>query len=625
MMRLVWPRALRTVLAGILILVVSVILVYFVSHRRRPAVVPRKSEGIPAKQMEKQEGIEHIDFRGDRIIHVKAGTWSKGDDGLFYLEKNVEVRDLAKKGGKEIFISGDKVIYDKDWSEARLEGNAKVKYGDLLFESSGFVYRKSSDVLSTERGVVFSSTKLNGKSQRMTYSFKDETIRLEGEVSLQARDESEKPSPLIVNGDVLTYRRLARRGQGEGQVSFSLGDSRGKAETINFRMTDDELYLLELNLKGRAQAHLVEEKQKAADAGNALFSRAREIAAEEINIRAFLNLNKIHSVEARGGCSLDTYSPADHRLWVRSREMRFVFDRWGGLREFWAIDQANMVERGKGSRVEKTISGQDIYIEGPGDLLRVRAPAGGEALVDSPESEITGQEIRLIPRSEDIYASGNIKILFKPQAEGGESVGFFSSTQPVLAAAEAMSYARQLHRLILGEGMRMWQGKQTLSGKELTVQRDTGEIRGAGAVRAVLPQAPKKETAKEERLEVGGETLSFNPKDHLLTYEKVCWLTTQNVSLKSERIDVQMGDDKGNIQTIEAKGSVIIVSGLREGRGSTAFYDLTKDTIELTGNPTLTDKEKGVIEGDKLTFYLGDGRIHVENRDRERSVTVIKS
>ena len=40
------------------------------------------------------------------------------------------------------------------------------------------------------------------------------------------------------------------------------------------------------------------------------------------------------------------------------------------------------------------------------------------------------------------------------------------------------------------------------------------------------------------------------------------------------------------------------MSGLREGKGETAFYDLSKDTIELTGHPTLTDKVKGVIEGD---------------------------
>ena len=189
MLRLAWPRALRRALAGALILMVVVILSYFVSHRR-PVAVAHKVEGIPARQVEKQEGIEHIDFRGDRRIHAKADTYYKGDDGLFHLENNVEVRDLANKDGKEICISGDKVTYDKDWTEARLEGKGKVKYGDLTFESEAFDYRKSGDALTTDRGVIISSTKLNGSARQLSYTFKDEVIHLEGDAELRAEDKS---------------------------------------------------------------------------------------------------------------------------------------------------------------------------------------------------------------------------------------------------------------------------------------------------------------------------------------------------------------------------------------------------------------------------------------------------
>lgn len=129
----------------------------------------------------------------------------------------------------------------------------------------------------------------------------------------------------------------------------------------------------------------------------------------------------------------------------------------------------------------------------------------------------------------------------------------------------------------------------------------------------------------EERLEVGGERMSFSPKERLLNFEKDSWLITQSVRLKSERIAVQLKEKKGEIQTIEAKGKVSLTSGPREGKGGAALYNLDLETIVLTDNPSLIDKEKGVVEGDKLTFHLGDGRILVENKDRERSVTVIKS
>jgi lipopolysaccharide export system protein LptA len=70
---------------------------------------------------------------------------------------------------------------------------------------------------------------------------------------------------------------------------------------------------------------------------------------------------------------------------------------------------------------------------------------------------------------------------------------------------------------------------------------------------------------------------------------------------------------------------VTITEELREGKGEKALYDLEQETMVLTGKPKVVDKQKGVIEGDKLTFRLGEGRIQVENKDRERSTTVIKS
>jgi lipopolysaccharide transport protein LptA len=124
---------------------------------------------------------------------------------------------------------------------------------------------------------------------------------------------------------------------------------------------------------------------------------------------------------------------------------------------------------------------------------------------------------------------------------------------------------------------------------------------------------------------MGGEKMNLKTKDNLLTFEQNCWLKAQNVDLKSEALFAYLQEKKSEIQKIEAKGNVIIIEEGREGRGKNALYDLEKETIVLTGSPSLIDKEKGVIEGDKLTFHLGDGRILVENKDRERSVTVIKS
>jgi len=63
----------------------------------------------------------------------------------------------------------------------------------------------------------------------------------------------------------------------------------------------------------------------------------------------------------------------------------------------------------------------------------------------------------------------------------------------------------------------------------------------------------------------------------------------------------------------------------REGTGALADYDVKADTITLTGRPSLKEKEKGSVQGDKLTFHLADGTIRMESRDEKRPVPVIKS
>ena len=99
----------------------------------------------------------------------------------------------------------------------------------------------------------------------------------------------------------------------------------------------------------------------------------------------------------------------------------------------------------------------------------------------------------------------------------------------------------------------------------------------------------------------------------------------KNIDLKAQSIEVHKGSEKGEIGEIVAHKRVIIVQDKREGHGEQAVYDVEKDSVVLTGNPVLIDENQGEIRGDKLTFHMGDGRIVVETKDKERSVTVIKS
>ena len=624
MTKLTLARVFRFIVALGLLVVVAVILWYFLSHRRPRSVVPPKKEGIPAKKVERQEGIEHFDFKGDRVIRARAERHYAGDDGRYYLEGNVEVRDLGKGEGEEIVLFGQKVSYDKDWAGVFLEGKAKLQYKGLTVESSAFSYLKTEETLTTDRGAAFSTSKISGKAKKMAYSFREGSLRLEGEVELELCEEAETGAPFVVRGDIVTFLRKRRRGDVEGNASFSFDQSWGRADSLRFELTPDEQRARSFSLKGNVQATLVGQHEPSPGVLKPA-RQEREISADEVDIRAFKDKHQIQKVEARDRCILKSSTPEGRTTEVRSARMRMIFDRREVLRELSAWSAARLVERGPTSELERSISGEEILISTKGKTWKIKAPEGGEARVDSPDSDVTAKSLVLSPRKEILDAAGGVKVIVKLRPEEAETVGFFSSKQPVFGSAEKMRYEKRLDRLQLEEAVRMWQGKEVLFADRLTVLKKTGEIMAEGNVRASFSRLPKEKKAAEEKIEIGGAKLSFSPPQNLLTFEQDCWLKSIDVALNSDRIAVLLREKTAEILQIDAKGKVTITEKLRKGKGERALYDLEEETFVLTGNPTIIDKEKGVIEGEKLTFRLGEGRIQVENKDRERSTTVIKS
>jgi lipopolysaccharide transport protein LptA len=617
-------RTLRAVIVLVLLFVIAVILWYFLSHRRPHTIIPPRQGQIPAEKVERQEGIEHFDYKGDRVVRAKAARHYAGEDGRYYLDGNVEIRDLSREEGEEVVLFGQRVSYDKDWTEILLEGEAKLQYEGLTVESSMFSYQKKKELLTSDQGVTFFSKGISGTAQDMAYTFRYGSLRLEGGVELEIREEEETRPPLVVRGDLVTFVRKRRRGEVERNTSFSFGQSRGSADSLRFDLTPDEQHVRGFFLRGNAHAVLVESRGPSGEESSPA-AQEREIWADSIDIRTHKDSNWIQKVEARDRCALKFSTPEGQTTEVHSDQMMFIFDRRGVSNRILVSGAAHLVERSPASEVERTMSGEEIYIGTRGRNWEIKAPEGGEARVDSSDSDVTARFLAISTTREILQATGDVKAIIKLRGEEGETVGFFSNKQPVFGTAEKMRFEKKLDRLELSESVRMWQGSEVLFAGQVTVLKKTGEITAEGKVRTVLTRPPRGEDEAEERVEVGGEKMSFNPSENLLTFDQSSWFKSKGVGLKSERIAVFLLEKTAEVKQIVAEGKVGITEEIREGQGEKAIYDLGEETIVLTGKPKVTDKQKGIIEGDKLTFRLGEGRIQVENKDRERSTTVIKS
>jgi lipopolysaccharide export system protein LptA len=619
-------RMFRILLVLCLFFVIAVTIRYFFSHRRPPSVEVTKIKDITEQKVEKQEGIEHYDFKGDRVYRAKAEKYYAGSDSLYYLEGNVEIREINNGGDKERIIRGDKITYDKDWNEVILEGQASLEEGDLVVKGPALFYRKNPETLSTDKGAIFSSKRISGRARQLFYSFAEESLRLEGDVEIQLRHGPESPDALVAKGDLFIYKRAENTGSATGKVTFSLKKNHGQADSLEFKLTPDEQQVERIDLKGDVKVFLVAEEEVPITEGDLLLAKAREreVEAEEISLNAFPDLPEMESLAARGNCFMKSVAASGSLAEVRSEAMKMLFDRQGGLREFRAWNKARLLEKEKDGSFKRLLSGQEILVESQGEKLGVRADASEEALLDSPESEVVAREIRLFPQEEIMEAAAEVKAILKAQPDKAETVGFFAQEKPVFITAQSMRYEQKQNRLIFRGDIRMWQDKDMLLAQQMTVLKDTGGIVGEGLVRFVFSLRPKKNEDKEERAELGGEKMNYNPKANLLTFEPASWLKTRNVSLKANSLFVSLAEKSADIQIIKARGKVVVADELREGQSEEALYDLSEETLVLTGNPVVTDKEKGDLRGDKLTFRLGDDRILVENKKKERSITVIK-
>ena len=632
-------RAMRVAAVLSLLTFLAFIARYLIVHKSVPRrVEPQSALKIPAQKVEKEEGIRHFEYKeAERRAEIKADKHYEAPDGRNHLEGHVEVRDFGRGEDQDAWIYGDTVIYDKQMTGYELIGHARVKYKDVTVESEALSYDKNAEILKTSKGAAFVSEKMKGISEKLIYSLGPDVLQLEGSVRVELPALHNESVPLVFRGKTFAYSRKEKKGSmAEGAV-FSSGKSRGSALAMDFVMSGDEKYVRMLFLKGGpAKAHLVDEAKKAppVEAGGSYFQgEEHDLEADEIDIQAFLNMPKIHSLDGRGSCSLKILSSSGGAKTIRSETMRIVYDRWGGLREFRAAGGAVMDEKRPAGGGERRISADEVFIDGQKNTLTADKRKETPCRLESADLDVQAERIMLHLTSEDFSAWRGITAVLKAAAGKTSESVFFSRGKPVFVTAQTLRYSRAEKRFVFNEDksyaaenddVKIWQDKAMLAAKDLALFEESREIAASGGVRSFFPHLPKKPGSRETRVEIGGTRMLYEPGKNRISYEGGCSMKADTVGMAADSLRVGLRENRGELMDVSAKGGVVISQGLREGKGAEGSYVLDEEKFVLTGGASLTDPLKGKAEGDKLTFYLGDDRILIENKNQKRSLTVIK-
>ncbi len=603
-------RLLKFLIAGVLFVIVTVIAINFIQYSNRRPEFKRVENESPPEKTEKIKRGEFFEEKGGEIpLEGQFNEQFIDEEGRLHAVGNVEFK---YKGKYELYA--DEIVYDQEWTHFLLKGKAKIRYKEAILEGSYLEYDRKAEVFKTNENAVFSSDRITGFANELIYIIKEERLELKNQVYLELTTRLDSFSPMIVKGEKFFYLRANRKGRMEGSVEFSQGESHGSADSVEFELFPEEEHVRSVLLKGNVVGTVVEVGDGRIE---------RHVQADEVKLLAFQNFSKIRSLEAEGNCLFRFLFPSGNSQQGESNSLKFALSQDGRLIEFRALGQARLVDMDGETEEERIVEGESLVMVEAREDLQIKGNVEHEASLSSKNYKISAKEIILDTEKNNLEASENVKVILNP-GNGKKTMGFFSQDKSIFITSEKMRYSAEEERFIFTEGVKSWQEKEILHTDELSVDQGTGKIECIGQVQSIFPYESKK-SQNQGNVEISANKMDYNPEEKAITFSGACSLKANEVKLTSKAIKIQFNEDQGEMQKFLATGNVIIVQQQSEARGEEAHFDLENETIVLLGNPVLIDKDKGRTEGEKLTFFIADDRIVVENQGQERSFSVIKS
>ncbi|GEM_PF-763150 len=640
--------AVRVLLIGFLAVLLAVVFVFLSRRSDRPAAIRPETRPLTTQKVDVKENIHFVkDTGGRNILDVQAARNFTDAVGLYHLkgpegEKGggVRVESRARDGQLKFAAFAEEVIYDADWTRLVFRGGVEIRLDDLTVKGASFTYHKNRDAVVTNVPAVFEGRRFRGDCRRATYNVTDEYFVFSGGITLVTAPWDDDPVPVIITGKSMTYARQPRTGEIRGDVRIAHGRSRGRCNDVFFAQFPDKpefrLFDFHGNVKWeadeRAVPAAVPAKPKAGEASPAddeliFFQGGRQrMEAGSMMFVPYGTEGWARYGSMQGGARIDILGEAGRQTTLEARETMFFYDEGWALQAFRLQTRARI--RGEAEGRMRLLEAPTINYGADSGLLAANGTAAEPARTISGGREITAEWIALNLQTKNLDARGGVKIVSHPEAGNAGDAALFASGRTTFMTAGLAHYEGGERQFRLGEGARLWQGRESLEGRDVLIFEARGDISASGNVRSVFFHRDQKKN-EDQRVEVTGGRMARQSKKGNILFLDSCSLTVGEIVLKAGRLILEPGggeDGEKYRRIIADQERVTVTQGANTARGDRAVYDLSEDVIVLTGNTVLEDLAKGVIHKDgKLTFHPSDGRILIENKDAERSTTIIKS
>ncbi len=621
-------HVLRFFSMGLLLVVLLVIALDFIARSQRQLRIPEASSSIEGQRIDKKEEVKFREIRKNKESTIfSADRHYIGEDNLYHLEGNVELSFPNRIEGGDITLRGGEILHDKEWSYLWLRDGGVVQFKDLTIESPVLEFDVKENMFSSDQGIQFTSGTISGSARKCTYDLDKKKAQLSEEVHLELQTSREDSLPLKVDAGFFEYFIGKGKGRAEKDVELVHGKSHATAGLLRFELAANREKFKSLLLKEKVRITLIEEfgedEPLSRQDAFPLYSERCEMEASEISIRGFVDIPQVQSLEAEGSCCFRFISEDGSSTQLEGKRISFLLSQKGRLKKLSVLENAKITEEDKDGTSSRYIEGQALSIEEDKNTLRIDGSEAAKARIRSKNSEITSPQITINLKTNDLETETETEVILYPEETSSERFGFFSSKNPVFITADTMRYFEEDQRFVFSEKVKLWQVKEMFLAQEVSMDIETGAVQAEDGVQSVFPYQPKDKN-EEERIRIESSHMEFDPEKNDIIYSGGVTLKMKDLSIKCQTLTTSLDIESREMVGMVARTQVVILQKTYEGRGEEARFDVKEEIIQVTGNPVFIDKERGKTEGAKLTFYMADDRIVIENRDGERSTTVIK-
>jgi len=154
------------------------------------------------------------------------------------------------------------------------------------------------------------------------------------------------------------------------------------------------------------------------------------------------------------------------------------------------------------------------------------------------------------------------------------------------------------------------------------LEKETGIIYLEGQVKVSL--SSKSAVDDTERINLSAERAICFPDKYQLMLSGSVEFRKEGLKLMADEIRMFFEDRAPEkLSSLDASGRASVFWEEYQARSQQAIFKLTENVVIMSGLPELSNLQGDHLEADKLTLYLSDDRIQVENQKRERSLTIL--